>query len=379
MSFGEIMILYTQMVADETAARLLGDGVVQDKKRFKINMPDGTTMWLSGSDISEAFLRGWQSLEGKLSNPDADTASTYQKTQNTTLKTYAEMWRETYQKPKVGKQWLKTSGELLKNHIYPAFGELELQTITTEMVQKFLKDKENYSLSLVKKLRILLNQILASAEEDKLIDHNPVRSKRITVNGVVNEREALTEEELQKFKEHMNEFSKEMQLFIFIALYTGMRRGEILGLDWKNVDIEKKFIYVTDALSFVDNDGELKGPKSAAGNRKIPICDKLLYKLEETPSEERAGFVVKNSKGSHLSQSEFRRRWQNVQKITGCYEATPHRFRHYFATTMKNKIDVKTLQSILGHAEVSTTLDIYAHETDSDLINAGAEISSIDL
>ena len=110
----------------------------------------------------------------------------------------------------------------------------------------------------------------------------------------------------------------------------------------------------------------LKEPKSKAGVRKVPICDELKIELDKHKDKE--GYIF--GKDATYTETKFKRMWQRIVKILDIPDATPHRFRHSFVTRMKNVLDAKTLQSITGHSDISTTMNIYAHTTDTDIDKA---------
>ena len=122
-------------------------------------------------------------------------------------------------------------------------------------------------------------------------------------------------------------------------------------------------ISVVHSLEFVGNKSEIKEPKSKAGVRKIPICDELKKELDK--HKDREGYIF--GKGATYTETKFKRIWQRIVKVLDVPGAMLHRFRHSFVTRMKNVLDAKTLQSITGHSDISTTMNIYAHTTDTDI------------
>lgn len=367
MDLGDIMMMYTQMVAEETAAKILGEDVVKDRKKFKINLPDGSSMWVTGSNVSEAFLNGWKQLEGKLSRTVSETPCTTSET----FKTYAEKWMEMYKKPKVGNKWYYDMCCILENRIYPEIGNKKLDEIKAEDIVQLYNKTSDKSKSLNDKIKIVVNEVLNSAVEDGLIQKNVAASKRIVVNGISHKREALTEDEISNIKANFHKLDSTESLMVSLLFYTGMRKGEVLALNWEDVDLENMVINVTHGSEMIFNQISIKSPKSKAGIRKIPICDELKKEFDKHTTKK--GYLFGGEEC--FTRYRYAALWRTIVEKLEIPNATAHRFRHSFITRMKNILDAKTLQTISGHSNISTTMNIYAHTTDSDIENARKKIN----
>ena len=152
--------------------------------------------------------------------------------------------------------------------------------------------------------------------------------------------------------------------------YTGMRRGEVLGLRWGDVDFKRGVLRVRRSLNF--RTGECEPPKTEAGVRDIPICPELMAILREYRGINIA-FVVQAKKGGPLSESSFKWKWAKVQALLSD-EITPHYFRHNYATRLYDAgVDVLTAAKVLGHADPTTTLRIYTDIENRRRVQAGGE------
>lgn len=158
---------------------------------------------------------------------------------------------------------------------------------------------------------------------------------------------------------------------IRIALATGMRRGEILGLEWDNVDLENRTISVVQSLA---KSGDTKSPKTRAGIRTIHIDEATAMKLArwkkmQTHELNKLGIEVGtktpvccSDKGGYIDYSNFERFWRKFKQDKGFVGLRFHELRHTQATQLlANGVDVKTVQTRMGHANASITLNQYAH------------------
>ncbi len=146
-----------------------------------------------------------------------------------------------------------------------------------------------------------------------------------------------------------------------LMLFTGMRRGEVLGLRWEDIDFDNKLIRVRRAVSYPTNQPLVSTPKTRSGNRVIPLDDQLTALLEPKGT---TGYVIGGEKP--LTQMVLRRILRQINKKVDMFGATPHVFRHSFATMLNDAgASVKTIQSIIGQKDFKTTADRYCHPRDN--------------
>ena len=149
-------------------------------------------------------------------------------------------------------------------------------------------------------------------------------------------------------------------LLAYFLMYTGLRKGELLALQWKDIDFEKKEIYITKSVCHHNNVPHIKTPKTDSGNRTIMLLDCLSDKLKELKEQTPTNYIFSGS-DTPLTNSQFQCRWEKYQKESGL-KITAHQLRHTFATILfEANIDVKDAQNIMGHSDISVTQNIYTH------------------
>lgn len=163
-----------------------------------------------------------------------------------------------------------------------------------------------------------------------------------------------------------------------MMLFCGLRRGEMLALTWRDIDLKAKTVSVSKAVGYTVNEAELKEPKTKAGVRTVPIPDAVLPAIASARSNGSLLFCPAAS-GKLMSAEAYRRAWEsymhylNIQaggrdasrsrpKITVCEPFTAHQLRHTYATMLYDAgVDVLTAQKLLGHADLQVTMKIYTH------------------
>lgn len=166
------------------------------------------------------------------------------------------------------------------------------------------------------------------------------------------------------------------RLFALFAMYTGMRRGELLALDWSDIDLENRTIDVNKSLYHINNRPTIKEPKTPTSVGQVPILDALLVHLT-IPKD--GGHVFHNSDGGYITETQFQRCWELYCNESGV-TATPHQFRHCFATMLvENNVAPEKAQALLRHAQLSTTMDVYRDIRGDERSKIFKEVYSVDI
>jgi integrase len=277
-----------------------------------------------------------------------------------------EWWEEA--EPKLALQSIR-SYKLAMSRAVTFFGDTPSKNITAKDIQKYLTAlaKQGYSQKVVSNHRMVVNRILDYAVMEGDIELNPCASVKTPTDLPKSTREAASRSDEQIIKDNVD-----LWLFPFVALMTGMRKGEILALKWKDIDFEKNYIYVTKSVAHDGDKPVVKTPKTEAGNRIVPLLLPLrneLIKHIGKPDE----YIISDDGKTPLSNRRFISIFDNYRKATGI-TATAHQLRHSFATiAFEADLDPKSVQEILGHKQLSTTMDIYTQFREKKLA-AAAEI-----
>ncbi len=284
---------------------------------------------------------------------------------------YAMNWYTRYKEPKLRPKTRVVYAYLMGKHIFPFFETMRLSDITSETIQTFYDNCSALCHSTVRQMRVILHQIFASAIEDKWIRENPTESCRHILPSRASERKALTREEIQDIIGHLPRLKPQDAMLMYLLIYTGERRGEVLGLRWEDVDFENDLISVQRAVTFVKGKPVVGEPKSRAGYREIPILPELKQCLEN--NRKMAGYIIGDGE-QPITETSFKRRYERIGKQIDLHGATPHVFRHTFLTMASDKIDTKTLQMIAGHSSYSITFNRYVHGRVEKIRGAGSKM-----
>ncbi|WP_242301756.1 site-specific integrase [Bacillus cereus group sp. BfR-BA-01361] len=274
---------------------------------------------------------------------------------------------------KVKKQTLNTYRWIVEKHIIPVIGGVELTKLNPIIIQglynKLTKEKA-LSDENIQKVHTLINDSLKKAERWGLIARNPAAlvdrpkavKKEITVWNV---------EEVRKFLKYAKKSGRYYIAFL-LALTTGMRQGEILGLRWKDVDFENGCVRITQTLS---SDGKdlLPYTKTKSGSRTIDLPEETVTALkkhwlfirgerEKNCSYKNLDLVVCTEFGTPTHKSNIRRVFKSIIKKADIPKIRFHDMRHTHATLLLLQgVNPKIVSERLGHADVRITLDTYSH------------------
>lgn len=268
--------------------------------------------------------------------------------------TVAEEWKEEHF-PKLSPNSLSNYTPAF-NRAVDYFDDTPIAQIKPQDVQKFLAAQpSSWAQKTFATQFLILNLIFKYAAVKGMIETSPTEYIQPPHGTGKKRRRAASEDEIEKI---IAAVDKPFGLYAYLLIYTGCRRCEALGLQYKHIDRENNVIHVMQTVYFESNRAALKKPKTDKGVRDIILLDVLKEKIPEGKPED----FVFSIDGKPLSKSQFAAAWERYTAESGVKELTPHIVRHGYATMLHDAgIDAKDAQELLGHAQISTTLDTYTH------------------
>lgn len=286
-----------------------------------------------------------------------------------TLGEWVRRWLVDYKKMDLRITTWESYRYLAEKHIIPALGQLPLPNVRTEHLQKLYKEKIESGLSIhtVRCIHLILRGALRQAVLERRLAYNPADAAVIPT-GPSRKRRALTREEEGRFIEAA--MHDRLGPAFLLLLYAGLRRGEVLGLRWCDVDIDNCLLTVTENLVYTKERGITRQePKTKTSCRTIPIPGFLAGVLrrhrEEMLKEENylaGGLVFVTHRGTPIMPRNFNRKFYELRRKAGLPgDINLHALRHTFATRLLELgEDLKVIQDMLGHARLVVT-DGYTH------------------
>lgn len=246
------------------------------------------------------------------------------------------------------------------------FADIRIRDIQPKDVTAYLArlGRQYSSQKTIEKYRLVLNLIFKYAIQEGDLQYNPCSAAKMPKGLEKNKRSAATESDEKLIKENAD-----LWLLPFFALYTGMRKGEILALQWKDIDFENDLISVSKSVYHEGDRPKIKLPKTEAGIRAVPLLAPLKEKLIRISPKKSESYIFSDDGSQPLTNRRYITLYDSFRKQTGI-KCTTHQLRHSFATiAFENDIDPKIVQEILGHKQLSTTMDIYTDFRKSHLKN----------
>lgn len=280
-----------------------------------------------------------------------------------TLAAWIEKWIDAQKQIKLTTKMMYQSH--LKNHIAGGIGNVKLKKLNEDIIQAFVDDLTvKYSAKTVHTIFSMLRLALTDAKRRKLINdvYSDIRLPKIKQKAV----QVLSKEEQKRLEKAILTSGNRYDIGILICLYTGIRIGELCALKWENINLKKGTITISQTVQRIKNtDGKAKTkinfakPKSLSSARTIPIPTFLAEELKKY--ERPSGYILRDN-GKFTDTRNISRRFKQLLKEADIENMNFHSTRHTFSTrALELGFDPKTLSEILGHSNVTTTLNLYAH------------------
>lgn len=288
-----------------------------------------------------------------------------------TISAWADEWIKTYKK-NVTKGTYKMYSDIVRLYIKPNIGNIKLKKLKQSDIVNLVNILEEKKLTkTITDTLILIKSMLNKAVENDYIYKNVALGITAKKN-IKPEKKPLTSETIDKIKEIAK--TNDNAFMILFLIYTGLRRGEVIPLQYKDIDIGNKLININKAVYIDTNQPEIKDTKNHE-SRKVPIFDILYDRLALMKGEHGNNEYVFPSKHNKImSQTSIRRKLDNVlyllnkdKKDNDKITFTLHQLRHTFTCMLyKAGIDAKQAQLWTGHKDIRVLLDIYTHLDSQD-------------
>ncbi len=268
---------------------------------------------------------------------------------------------------------------LIDTHILPELGSVRVNQLTASAINRFLISKLEsgrtdgrgaLSANYVRSISLVIGSAIKFGASEGIC--SPLLSPIIKPSLSKKELRILSSEDQTALETKLLENMQTDSLLIYITLYTGLRIGEACALRWEDIDLNTRLIYVRHTLSrsWVWENGvkhsflSIGPPKTNSSFRCIPICSKLYSIIEGFEYRKLHGYILSNDEQNFISPRTFEYRYKAILKLAGIRYVNFHALRHTFATRcIERGVDVKSLSEILGHANVTTTLNTYVHSS----------------
>lgn len=279
-------------------------------------------------------------------------------------------WGETYEQ--LASQTVKGYKPALARAV-EEFGEDPIDVIQPKDIQSFFKVMalKGFTAKTIANHRIVLNQIFNYAIVEGDIQYNPCSSVKIPKTSKKSPREAASTTDEDKILQSDHEW-----LFPLFALLTGLRKGEILALQWKDIDFEADVIHVTKSVEHIGEEPRIKTPKTESGTRIVPLLSVLKQRIE--PHKDKPDKFIFSDDGGNtpLRNKRYHKHYADYSKEVGI-SCTAHQLRHSYATiAVEEDVNPKDLQNALGHADITTTMNIYAEARKKSVEKVAEKLNS---
>lgn len=265
------------------------------------------------------------------------------------------------------------------NHLNPAIGDVKISLLNTEAVRKLtenmlregnLKNSQPLAPKTVRDLLSVLKQIMDYAEKLGAVIN--CRFEKISVRSGRERPKPLSQTEQMKLTEYLLHNVNPVNLGILLALYTGIRLGELCALKYGDISLTDKVMRVNKTMQRLQSFSGEKGaktsivitsPKSETSVREVPLPDFLAELIGKSRCSEKS-FLLTGDEKRYVEPRCMENKFKKCLKLCGIEEVTFHQLRHRFATyAVEIGFEIKSLSEILGHSDVKITLNRYVHSS----------------
>lgn len=258
---------------------------------------------------------------------------------------------------------------VLEQHILPYFKDYSLKDLSLKLFISYFENKkqEDLSESLLHSIKSIISCLLNYAYELDLMDN--INLHHIRIPRTTSKKRNLTKKEKNQIIKYIKNNTDSLSISMLLALYSGLRIGEICALKWSDIDFDNQILTVKSTATRLKTNNESKktevillSPKSKSSYREIPLPDFIITYFKQYDYHHSSHYILSRSNKIYEPRKleKYFRAFANEHKIS----CTFHCLRHHFATEcVLNNVEIKALSEILGHSNVSITLNVYVHTT----------------
>jgi integrase len=309
--------------------------------------------------------------------------------EQTTVGKYLHEWLEDSVKPRNRPSTYQSYEGHVRVHLIPAFGRVRLSRLTPQHVEAMMAKKlrDGLSPSTVVRIRATLRRALSRAVRLGLVQRN-VAALADPPSAKATPVEAMTSEQATELLEAVE--GHRLEALFVLALATGLRQGELLGLSWSDVDLEAKSLTVRHALQRVDGELTLVEPKTERSRRTLSLPPSSIKTLKTHRASQRreqlasgeawhdSGLVFTTDAGLPLDGVNVTRAFQRLLKNAGLPKMRFHDLRHACASfLLANGASMRVVMEQLGHSQIGLTMNTYGHVMPEALLDAAEKMEAV--
>lgn len=306
---------------------------------------------------------------------------------------YTIKWFDVCKRPFVSTATAGQYRTMLNRHILPLLGERNLRAITTTELQQLINRFNGKSRSQINLALSVLHAVFAQALAEHIVPSDPTVALRRPTATPPEERRALTEQEREQILATIHRHPQ--GALLAVLYYTGMRQGEMRGLQWGDINFDDGYIHIQRDIDST-NHNQPGALKTRAADRIVPLSDPLraiLYPMRGLPT----AYIFQGARSGHpIAQSAFYDIWASLMQDAGLAtpsgyqykpgqqhhprldytsDITPHVLRHNFVTMCwEAGMDPGVVQKLVGHSSYQITMDVYTHISNAHLAKANAAL-----
>lgn len=299
-------------------------------------------------------------------------SNTYIEKSVETVAQLLERWLETVARHKVKPTTLEDYRATIRKHLIPALGHVPVQALTSAMVQRFYSEKIDAGIGArtVQLCHLRLSQALTLAEREGIMNRN-VCAVTEPPSAKAKRGRTWTAEEARRFLASANDDT--LSPFWLLALATGLRRGELIGVRWQDIDLDRGTLSVKQTVRVLKGAPHIQTPKTEAAFRTVKLSPEAVTALNDHRKSwltrklaarewDDGDLVFCTNGGKPLNPNNLYRNYDAIVAKAGVPRIRIHDLRHTHATLLLAAgTPIRAVSERLGHAKTSITLDTYAH------------------